>query len=170
MLEANAHLRTFKKCLGQVASVDQDYVVQVGLADCVAVRIALDLPVPEDYAQMTIVEALRKIAASYLATHHIDGPNPLGESAQPNATRSSGAKAGLDEYNSCGVAVGVERIGLQTQGYCDGANVEDPSGVRCINCTVYSVGGESGIPDVRFGVSATKFGSGKDMAGYLLSL
>ena len=135
MLEANAHLRTFRKLMGPLASVDQDYVVQVGLADCVAVRIARDLPVPEDYAQMTIVEALRKIAASYLEANHIDGPNPFGEIALPSATRSSGAKAGLVEYDSCGVAVGVERIGLQAQGYDVGAHVEDPSGVRFINNT-----------------------------------
>ena len=83
MIEANAHLRTFKKAMSKLKFPDpDDAIVHSGIADAVVARIVYDLPVPQKFNDKTVCAALRLIIRELkiLCKSNIDNPFDEGES------------------------------------------------------------------------------------------
>jgi hypothetical protein len=137
MIEANAHLRAFKRFVLQMTGSReyQEYIVQTGLADTTVVRRVFDLPVSDKFENKTVVEVLRALAQSLIDSRSADIENPFGisEEAASSDKKASPSTSGLVEYDQ-GVAVGVERSTLAAQGYVVGAHVESSAGVRRCMC------------------------------------
>ena len=134
MLEANEHLRVYKKFVLSVVGSEehQAYTVQAGLADAMVVRCFFDLPLNEEYTNKTVVQLLQTLAQSFIESESVDIENPFGSCeatvSANNKPSSSKGTVGLVEYNNHGVAVGVERTTLLKQGFDEGTYVEGTGG------------------------------------------
>ena len=62
MMESNQRLKEFKLFVKRVGVDRQTYAAQTGLADCVTARLVLELPCSADYDNLTVRQALNKIA------------------------------------------------------------------------------------------------------------
>ena len=140
MIEANAHLRTFKKSMSKLKFLDpDDAILHSGIADAVVARIVYTLPLPKKFEGKTVCAALRLIIRELkiLCKSNIDNPFDEGESDEEGeqeegkkeaSEKPSSSTRHLIEYNAAGQAVGTERSTLESQGFVVNANVERIAG------------------------------------------
>ena len=135
MIEANAHLRIFKKSTSKLKFPDpDDAILHSGIADAVVARIVHMLPVSKKFEGKTVCAALRLIVRELkiLCTSNIDNPFDEGEydeeSEKEAPEKPSSSTRNLIEYNAAGHAVGTERSTLESQGFVVNANVERVAG------------------------------------------
>ena len=140
MIEANAHLRTFKKAMSKLKFPDpDDAIVHSGITDAVVARIVHELPAPQKFKDKTVCGALRLIIRELkiLCNSNIDNPFDEGESDEEGEQeegkkeapeKPSSSTRHLIEYNAAGRAVGTERSTLESQGFVVNANVERIAG------------------------------------------
>ena len=140
MIEANAHLRTFKKSMSKLKFLGPgDAILHSGIADAVVARIVHMLPLPKKFEGKTVCAALRLIIRELkiLCKSNIDNPFDEGESDEEGEQQEGKTEAPekpssstrhLIEYNTAGRAVGTERSTLESQGFVVNANVERIAG------------------------------------------
>ena len=140
MMESNQHLKDFKAFVKRVGVDRQTYTAQTGLADCVVARLVLELPCSADYDNLTVRQALNKIARyvlkkfgnGRLTAMAMDTVNPFHDAAFVEVGARSSSSVGLVEYDARGSATGVDKVMLQQQGFQVNEHVESIETSTCM--------------------------------------
>ena len=140
MMESNQHLKDFKAFVKRVGVDRQTYTAQTGLADCVVARLVLELPCSADYDNLTVRQALNKIASNLLkklgngrlTAMAMDTVNPFHDAACVEVGARSSSSVGLVEYDARGSATGIDKVMLQQQGFKVNEHVEPIETSTCM--------------------------------------
>ena len=120
----------------------QTYTAQTGLADCVVARLVLELPCSADYDNLTVRQALNKIARNMMnkfvrfpmgnLAMAMDTVNPFHDAAFVEVGARPSLSVGLVEYDARGSATGVDKVMLQQQGFQVNEHVESIETSTCM--------------------------------------
>ena len=129
MIESNQHMKTFKQWVEALNLTLNEAVEYKGRAMCQGARAAHDLPVSQEYADMTIPEMYKIMCDAIITKHSLVVENPFAEDlSAPKAEAPCAPLEKFDqviEYDLAGNPKNANVMSLREQGYYEGVDVED---------------------------------------------